>query len=92
MSDVVNGDVNINDDDFRGVWSTLQPTARQRRRIDGRVFEWLEASDTSLAAEWLGLFRIEPFSAAGLVTVSAVAIAISIVTAPPLVWLAQVLM
>ena len=77
----------MNDDELDRVWSTLQPTVRQRRRIDARVFAWLEARETPLAAEWLGLFRVEPFFAFGLLAVSAV----SILTAPPLLWLASVL-
>ena len=78
----------MNDEELDGVWATLQPTLGQRRRIDPRVFEWLEARDTPLASEWLGLFRLAPFTAIGLVAASAV----SIVTAPPLVWLASALM
>jgi hypothetical protein len=78
----------MNDEELGGVWSTLQPTMRQRRGIDARVYAWLEAGDTPLAAEWLGLFKAAPFSAAGLVAVSAV----SVVTATPLVWLARALM
>jgi hypothetical protein len=78
----------MNDEELGGVWTTLEPTVRQRQRIDASVFAWLEARDTPLAAEWLGLFRVAPFSAAGLLAVSA----ISIATAPPLVWLASVLM
>ncbi len=78
----------MNDEEIGGLWMTLQPTMHQRRRIDGRVFAWLEARDTPLAAEWLGLFRVAPFSAVGLVTVSAVSIA----TAPPFVWFARALM
>jgi hypothetical protein len=75
-----------------GIWMTLEPTMGQRRRIDGRVFEWLEASDTSIAAEWLGLVKVQPFSAVGLVTASAVAIVLSVVTASPLVWIARALL
>ena len=78
----------MNDEELVGVWATLQPTVRQRRRIDARVFAWLEARDTPLAAEWLGLFRVAPFSAVGLVAVSALSIAIT----TPLVWLARALM
>ena len=78
----------MNDEELGAVWTTLQPTVRQRRRIDARVFAWLEARDTPLAAEWLGLFRTAPFSAVGLVSVSAVSIA----TATPFVWLARALM
>jgi hypothetical protein len=78
----------MNDDELGGVWTTLQPTVGQRRRIDARVLAWLEARDAPLAAEWLGLFRVAPFSAAGLVAASAVSIA----TAPPIVWLARALM
>ena len=78
----------MNDEELAGAWTTLQTTVRQRRRIDARVFASLDAHDTTLAAEWLGLFRVAPFSAFGLVAVSAVAIG----TAPPLVWLARALM
>jgi hypothetical protein len=77
----------MNDEDFGGTWATLQPTLRQRQRIAARVDTWLEARDTALAAEWLGLFRIAPFSAAALVAVSA----ISLATAPPLIWLAALI-
>jgi hypothetical protein len=52
------------------------------------VFMWLEARDTPLAAEWLELFRVAPFGALGLATVSAVSIATTI----PLVWFAYALM
>ena len=78
----------MNDEELAIDWTTLQPTVRQRRRIDAHVSAWLEARDTPLAAEWLGLFRVAPFSAVGLIAVSAVAIA----TATPLAWLARVLM
>ena len=77
----------MNEEDLGAAWTAFQPAAVQRRRIDARVFAWLEARDTSLASEWLQLFRIEPFSAAGLAAASA----ISIATAPPLVWLAGAL-
>lgn len=78
----------MNDEELGGAWMTLQPTVQQRRRIDARVFAWLEAREAPLAAEWLELFRVAPFSAAGLVAVSAVSMA----TATPLVWLARALM
>ena len=77
----------MNDEELAGAWRTLEPTVGQRRRIDARVFAWLDAHDTTLAAEWLGLFRVAPFAAFGLATVSAVAI----VAGTPLVWLARVL-
>ena len=43
----------MNDEELGDAWTTLEPTVRQRRRIDARVFAWLEARDTPLAAEWL---------------------------------------
>ena len=52
------------------------------------MFAWLEAHDTSLAAEWLALLRVSPFAAVGLGAVSAVSIA----TAPPFIWLARALL
>ena len=73
----------MNDEELVEVWTTLAPAVDRRRRIDARVFAWLEARDTSLAAEWLGLFRVEPFAAVGLTAVSAV----SILAATPLLWL-----
>jgi hypothetical protein len=76
----------MNDEELGDAWTTLKPTVR--RRIDAHVFAWLEARDTPLAAEWLGLFRVAPFAALGLTTVSAV----SIVTATPLVRFARALM
>ena len=82
-------DIRALDEELVDVWTmTLQPTMNQRRRIDARVFEWVEARDTSLAAEWLSLFKIAPFSAVGLVTVSTVALA----TTTPLIWLARALL
>jgi hypothetical protein len=77
----------MNDEELGGAWTTLQPTVRQRSRIDARVVAWLEARDTPLVSEWVGLFRVAPFSAIGLVTMSAASVA----TAPPLVWLARAL-
>jgi hypothetical protein len=78
----------MNDDDFERVWTTLQPTARERQRLDVRVFAWLEARDTPLVAEWFGLFKVSPFSAVGLLA----AAAISLTTMPPVVWLALALL
>jgi hypothetical protein len=78
----------MNDEELGGVWTTLEPAVHRRRRIDAHVFAWLEARDTPLAAEWLGLFRASPFAGLGLATVSAV----SIVTATPFLWFARALM
>ncbi len=78
----------MNDEELGGLWMTLEPGVRRRRRIDARVFAWLDARDTPLAAEWLDLFRGAPFASLGLAAVSAV----SMVAAPPLVWFARALM
>ena len=78
----------MNDEPLAGAWETLTPEARQRHRIEGRVFAWLEAHDTTLAAEWVALIRVSPFAAVGLGTVSAVSIA----TAPPFIWLVRALL
>jgi hypothetical protein len=74
--------------DVGEAWTTFEPTIHQRRRIDAQVAAWLEARDTPLAAEWLGLFKAEPFSAIGLLTASAVSLA----AATPAIWLARALM
>ena len=78
----------MNDEELGDAWTTLDPTVHRRRRIDAHVFAWLEARETPLAAEWLGLFRVAPFASLGLATVAAVAI----VAATPLVWFARALM
>ena len=77
----------MNDDSLIEAWTTLGPTQSQRRRIDTRVFGWLEARDTSLASEWLGLVKVAPFKTLVLATASAVALA-----ATPLLWVARTLM
>lgn len=76
------------DEELNVAWATLQPTARQRQRIDARVFERLDARDTPLAVEWLRLFRFAPLSATGLLAVSTASLA----TAAPVLWLARALM
>jgi hypothetical protein len=78
----------MNDEELAGVWATFEPTVRQRRRIEARVLAWLDARDTPLAAEWLGLFKAAPLTTFGLATASAVAI----VAVPPLAWFALALM
>ena len=77
----------MNDEELNDVWTTLEPTVSQRRRITVRLSTRLDAHDTSLAAEWLALLKVSPFATIGLATVSAVALA-----AAPLVWFARALM
>lgn len=77
----------MNDEDLTRAWTNLDPTAAQLERFDARVSEWLEAHDTSLAAEWLGLFRIAPFGVVGLAAASV----ITIVALSPLLWVARAL-
>jgi len=72
----------MTDEQIDETWATLEPTFDQRRRIDARVFAWLEARDTTLVAESLGLFRLHPLPALGLVSVSACAVAAT----PPVLW------
>ena len=40
----------MNDEQLAQDWQTLAPAVEQRHRIEARVFGWLEAHDTSLAA------------------------------------------
>ena len=78
----------MNDEQLAQDWQTLAPAVQQRHRIEARVFGWLEAHDTSLAAEWLGVIKASPLAALGLGAVSAVSIA----TAPPCIWLVRALL
>ena len=77
----------MNEEERGGAWTTLEPTFPQRRRIEARVSVWLDARNTPLAAEWLGLFTGAPFATIGLAAVSA----FSALTATPLLWLARAL-
>lgn len=75
-------------DDFPAAeWSAFAPTPLQRRRIERRVFAWLEAHETSIAAEWLKLLRVAPivglsYAAAGVVSLALLS---------PLGWLVSLL-
>ena len=64
----------MNDTELMNVWSVLEPNGRQRARIETRVFEWLEASETSIASEWLGLLKVEPLTALAYASLGAVAL------------------
>jgi hypothetical protein len=73
----------MNEPDLIGTWSTLEPTARLRARIETRLFEWLDASQTSLFSEWLGLLKVEPLAGFAYVSVSA----LSLVLLTPVGWI-----
>jgi hypothetical protein len=72
----------VNDGDLTAAWAALEPTARRRRRVDTRVFEWVEAHGTSLASEWLGLLTIHPVAGLSLSAASALSLAFT----TPLGW------
>lgn len=74
----------MNDSELMSLWSALEPSTRRRARIETRVFEWLEASETSIAAEWLGLLKVEPLTALAYASVGAV----SLFLLTPVGWLA----
>jgi hypothetical protein len=73
----------MNDLELISAWATLEPAARRRARIETRVFEWLEASETSIAGEWLDLLKVEPLSVLGY----AAAGAVSLVLLTPVGWM-----
>jgi hypothetical protein len=70
-----------------GTWSALEPSARRRARIETRVFDWLEASETSLLGEWLGLLKVEPLTGLAYVSVGA----LSLVLLTPVGWVVAAL-
>ena len=78
----------MNDQELVGVWTALEATDVQQQRMQARVFGLLEARDTSLASEWIGLFRLSPVSAFGLLAGSTASLA----TATPILWLARALL
>lgn len=75
------------EEDLQTTWTTLEPTADERRRISIRVAEWLDAHDTSIAEEWLGMVKTRPIAALSLAAAGAVAIAVS----SPFLWVARAL-
>jgi hypothetical protein len=77
----------MNDAQLMSLGSTLEPNGRQRARIETRLFEWLEASDTSIASEWLGLLKVEPLTALAYASVGAIALLLL----TPVGWIASAL-
>jgi hypothetical protein len=78
----------MTDDELVTTWMALEPTAVQRRRLDARVAAWLEARETPLSLEWLGLLKVSPIATTAFAAVGAVSIAI----APPFLWIAGALL
>jgi hypothetical protein len=64
----------MNDTDFTQSWALLEADSRRRARIETRVFDWLEASETSLAGEWLGLLKVEPLTGLAFASVGALSL------------------
>jgi hypothetical protein len=69
-------------------WTALDPRPDQVRRMRVRVSDWIDAHDTPLAAEWLGLIRVSPFTSLFLAAVSV----LSIFVGTPILWLARAMM
>jgi hypothetical protein len=78
----------MTDTEMTELWSTLQPSTRERVRIESRVREWVEASETSLLTEWLVLIRVNPIGGLGL----ALASALSMLMLTPVGWLASAML
>jgi hypothetical protein len=74
----------MNDAELMSLWSALEPSTRRRARIETRLFEWIEAKETSIAAEWLALLNVEPVS----VLAYAAAGAVSLWLLTPIGWVA----
>jgi hypothetical protein len=74
----------MNEPELTGAWIALEPTAPQRRRIDARVRGWLDASEVSLAGEWIALLKVNPIARLGFATVAA----ILVLFVTPLSWMA----
>jgi hypothetical protein len=74
----------MTDSELTDTWAVLQPTPQQRRRIEARVLGWLEARESPLAAEWLRLFKANPFARLSIAAIAACLV----LFATPLSWLA----
>lgn len=73
----------MNERELSTLWTSLEPDADASRNIRQRVDQWMDAHDTSLAAEWMGLFSLEPLAAVGLTAASGLVLAV----ASPLAWI-----
>ena len=78
----------MNDAELLKTWSMLEPDGRRRAAIETQVFEWLEAYETSLVGEWLGLLRVEPLTALAYACVGAV----SLVLLTPVGWMTALML
>jgi hypothetical protein len=78
----------MDEHELERVWTTLDPTPGQRRRIGARVSNWVEAHNTPLAAEWLAFIQVNPFASLGLAAVGV----LSVITATPILWIARSMM
>lgn len=74
----------MNENEIAVTWATLEPSPQQRQRMEVRLRQWLEARESSLAAEWLRLLKVQPLSGLGFAAVAASLMLI----ATPLSWLA----
>lgn len=61
----------MSENEIASTWAVLEPPARQRQRIEARVLGWLDARETSLAAEWLGLLKVNPIAGLSFAAVAA---------------------
>lgn len=64
----------MNEAELAALWSQLGPDARRRARIETRVLEGLEASETSLVGEWLELLKVRPFESLAFAVVGAMSL------------------
>ncbi len=78
----------MNDTELAQLWSRLEPNGRQRASIETRVFEWVEAGERSLLAEWLNLIKVDPLSGLGFAAMAAV----SLLMLTPLGWVASAML
>lgn len=74
----------MKDSELTVAWAVLEPLAHQRRRIEARVLEWIEARETSLAAEWLALLKVNPVTVLSLAAMGSFALLLL----TPLGWVA----
>ena len=78
----------MNESELTAAWAALEPGARRRARIEAQVFEWVDASETSLFGEWLGLLKVEPLAGLAYASVGA----LSLLLLSPLGWIASFLL
>jgi hypothetical protein len=64
----------MTDDQLIAACEALEPTASAKARMENQVMDWLEAANTPLWSEWVGMLRLAPVQGLGFAFAGAAAL------------------